>query len=319
MAIDTIKYRNDVPLLAGELKIAIVTPVYKNDPSPLLNAIANELRNADYKNKIELVLVDDGSKMPELSELIKTRLLSMPVSALSLEFTQNQGRSSARNALIENSIAPYLLFLDSDMLPDCPNFIFKWLEFIERTKPTIAYGGFSMLQASKEPKFALARELASRIDCLNALERNERGSVAVATSNLLVRRDIMEEVPFDNGFVGWGWEDVDWALRANAAKYAVVHYENAATHLGIDEAELILHKFKHAGPNFCHITTRHPQMLHLGSTKLAIYLSKIPFLTMLAPIAKWFAINEIVPIKLRARAARFWRVIWAANSLVEAK
>lgn len=309
------KTRNEIQIIPSQLKLAIVTPVYKNDPSALLNSIENELRNADYRTQIEFILVDDGSNQKELSDKLKSHINTMPVSSMLIEFLENQGRSAARNALIENSIAPFILFLDSDMLPDCPKFILKWLEFIERTSPTIAYGGFSMLQAPKDKRYDLARELASRIDCLNAQERNERGPVAVATSNLLVRRDIMEKVPFDNGFVGWGWEDVDWAFRANAAKYAVVHFENPATHLGLDEAKVILEKFKNAGPNFKHITSRHPQMEHLGSTRLAQIFSKIPFLVKFAPFVGFIANWESLPLKIRAKAARFWRVIWAANSL----
>ncbi len=310
-----IKIRNKIALKPENLKIAIVTPVYKNDPSPLLDAIVKELTTSEIKNDIEFVLIDDGSQDSSLSQILEEKIMAMPIAALFLQFKQNCGRSAARNALIENSVAPYILFLDSDMLPDCPNFIAKWRDFIDRTGPTIAYGGFSMRQASQEKKYALARELAGRIDCLNALERNERGPVAVATSNLLVRREIMQLVPFDNGFVGWGWEDVDWALRANAAKYAVVHFENAATHLGIDAAEVILHKFKNAAPNFRHITSRHPQMLYLGSTRLARWFSHIPLLTLFAPIAKWFALCEALPVKIRAAGARLWRIIWAANSL----
>lgn len=298
----------------GKPQLSIVMPVYKNDPSRLLLALAQEINLAKPTQNLELVVVDDGSAMPELSQSISAHINTINAPAKFISLTNNSGRANARNVLIANSSGDYLLFLDSDMLPDSQDFIANWLEFIKRTAPSIAYGGFSMLQANTAKEYDLARALAARIDCLNAEERTLRGPLAVATSNLLVRRDIMVAVPFDSDFVGWGWEDVDWALRANAANYSVVHIDIAATHLGIDMDKDLLLKFQKAGPNFRQITQRHPEMMGLESTKAARILSKIP-VTFLAPISYWFATCRIWPTSMRAKAARFWRAIWAAISL----
>lgn len=296
-------------------KLSIVMPVYKNDPSRLLSALAQELKSSEISTNVEILILDDGSQMPELSQSIVTHINAINAPAKFIALANNRGRANARNILIENSSGDYLLFLDSDMLPDSDDFIAKWQGFIDRTAPSIAYGGFSMLQASKAPEYALARALAARIDCLDAQERTLRGPLAVATSNLLVRRDIMLAVPFDSDFVGWGWEDVDWALRANAANYSVVHVEIPATHLGIDLDKDLLAKFQKAGPNFRQIMQRHPEMLELDSTKAARFLAKLPALGLLARISYWFATCRIWPIKVRAKAARLWRAIWAAISL----
>jgi|GEM_PF-1131520 len=299
----------------GKPSLSVLMPVYKNDPSRLLTALAKEIGLPRNLPDLELVIVDDGSLMPELSKKIIAGIEAVNAPSKLITFEKNQGRAAARNTLIENSKGSYLLFLDSDMLPDSNHFLADWLEFINKTAPSIAYGGFSMLQASKEPEYALARALASRIDCLNAVQRNARGPLAVATSNLVVRRDIMVEVPFDSDFVGWGWEDVDWALRANIADFSVVHVEIPATHLGIDLDKDIMTKFQKAGPNFRHITNRHPEMLALDSTKAARLLAIFPALDYVAPVVYWFATCKIWPIKIRSKAARLWRSIWAAISL----
>lgn len=308
-------HKNKIKEAKSGIILSIVTPVYKNDPSPLLDKLLFEINNNAGFENTELLIVDDGSQSVEITSIITERMNEAKIPYKFIEFHKNRGRSLARNSLIENSKGEYILFLDSDMLPDCDDFIRKWLEFIENTAPTIAYGGYSLKQVPNDKKLALGRALASSSDCLSAEERNFRGPIAVATSNLLVRRDIVLAVPFDCGFVGWGWEDVDWALRANQAEYAIVHFENPATHMGIDEPEIILKKFKFAGPNFKHITERHPEMLSLKSTKAARLLAKFSILTKLAPLTQMIAMNDNLPISLRSKSARAWRAIWAAKSL----
>ena len=55
----------------------------------------------------------------------------------------------------------------------------------------------------------------------------------VFTSNLLIRRDVFDAEPFDAGFVGWGWEDVEWGMRVSR-RHPIAHIDNPATHLGLD-------------------------------------------------------------------------------------
>lgn len=312
-------HKNEINNDDKNIILSIVTPVYKNDPSPLLDKLIYEINNFSGFENTELLIVDDGSNDEKIRKIILERIKNAKISCKLIEFHANKGRSFARNALIENSKGNHILFLDSDMLPDNDDFLRTWLGFIAKTNPTIAYGGYSLKQVPNHKNLELGRALAGSIDCLSADERNYRGPLAVATSNLLVRRDVVIAVPFDCDFVGWGWEDVDWALRANRAQFAVVHYENAATHLGIDEPEIILEKFKHAGPNFKHITNRHPEMLSLNSTKAARIIAKMPFLIAMAPLAKKIALCDKLPIKFRSKSARAWRAIWAANSLIDVK
>lgn len=308
------EFSNEVPRPLRPI-LSIVSPNYKYDPTRLLDKIIIETASFKDIESVEFVLIDDGSGNEELNAKITAKINEFKIAARYLVLTKNQGRSFARNRLIDYSNGQYILFLDSDMLPDSANFIAMWLDLINKTDPTIAYGGFTMIQASTDKKYALARALAGRSDCLNATERSLRGPIAVATSNLLVRRDVMQAIPFDCGFVGWGWEDVDWALRANEKNYAVAHVEIPATHLGLDVDEVILEKFAKAGPNFKHITTRHPDMHFLASTRTAMLASKLPFIKLAVKPIHFLATTKLLPLKIRALSARIYRAIWAAISL----
>ena len=294
--------------------ISVVTPVYKNDPSPLLTRLLSEVTNGNFADSVELIVVNDGSGDIVLSEKIATFIKQFPIPAKYYDFAENNGRSFARNQLIKHSQGEYILFLDSDMLPDDDDFIGKWLGYLNEA-PEIAYGGYTIKQAPITKQNRLARALAAKSDCEPANIRAERGAQAVATSNLLVRRDIMEKVPFDCGFKGWGWEDTDWALRADEGGFKVTHVDITATHLGLDDADMLLEKLKKAGPNFKYILENHPQMANVKSAKLAIMLSKLPFLGLLAALTKQIATCQNAPDKIRSFSARLWRGIWAAYAL----
>jgi glycosyltransferase involved in cell wall biosynthesis len=294
--------------------LSVLSPIFRNDPARLIDALGRECA-LDPGLAVELVLVDDGSGDPALLAALEQAVEAFPAPASLVAFGANQGRSAARNRLMQEARGPYLLFLDSDMLPDQPDFLAAWERLIDKVAPTIAYGGFTTRQVPDDPALRLARVLAERVDCLGARDRMARGGIAVATSNLLVRADVMQDVPFDDGFSGWGWEDVDWALRAVAAGYAVAHVDIPATHLGLDEPEVLLRKFAQAGPNFTHLVARHPVMMTLPSTRLVRYLARLPGSGLLMKPAGWVARHEGLPMRLRSRAARLWRALHAAAAL----
>jgi glycosyltransferase involved in cell wall biosynthesis len=292
----------------SDIALSIVTPFYKNNPALLLEILTKQCNGLP----IELIVADDGSGSEALTQHVKQAIDHFPAPATFISFHQNQGRSATRNRLMQQARAPYILFLDSDMAPDSDGYLQDWLDLIISTKPTIAYGGFTTLQVPDVPELALARALAERGDCFSARERVRKGALAVATSNLLVRADIMKEISFDSDFTGWGWEDVDWALRAAAAGYAIAHVPIPATHMGLDVPKVLLDKFAKAGPNFRRIVARHPNMQTTSGTKLAKFLGFVPFQGLVRKIIYASAMNETLPVVWRSRAARVWRALWAS-------
>jgi hypothetical protein len=292
--------------------LSIVSPTWRHDPEALTAALAREAGSLP----VELVVVDDGSGEPALIESLKRQIDAFPAPARLIILELNVGRSQARNRLIAAARAGYLLFLDSDMLPDADDFLHRWLDLMERQAPDVAYGGFSVLQVPDLPELRLARALALRMDCQGAAARNLRGVMAVATSNLLVRASVLQAVPFDSGFAGWGWEDAEWAVRASG-RFGVIHVDNPATHLGLDPAPVILRKFAQAGPNFALAAQRHPAMLQTPGSRVARFLSRLPgpMLAILTPVLKSAVLVEWLPVGLRATSARLFRAAHAALGL----
>jgi hypothetical protein len=296
---------------ASPLALSIATPFFRNDPSELLDLLSG-LMNGEA---VELIVVDDGSQDWALTAKLEAALLSLNVPARLITLNTNQGRSAARNRLIAGAEAPVILFLDSDMAPDTTSFVSDWLKLARDPATEIAYGGFSTLQVPDCAALALAKMVADKSDCASASLRQSRGALAVATSNLLVRKTIFDNTPFDAGFSGWGWEDVDWALQAEAKGYAILHVDIPATHLGLDDAATLLDKFAKAGPNFRRIVERHPSMAALPSTKLARALARVPARSWIKSVLKAMVLSEALPVVIRAQGARLWRALWAADAI----
>jgi hypothetical protein len=199
------------------------------------------------------------------------------------------------------------LFLDSDMLPDGPDFLSTYLKLVQTISPAAAFGGFSVKQASTAPDVALHRAMAAKSDCLPATQRRRHPEKTVFTSNLLIRRDVFEAEAFDENFEGWGWEDVEWAARVSR-RYAIVHLDNTATHLGLDTAPALIAKYRQSVANFERLANIHPDMVKAyPSFKAARLLAHMPLRGHLTAALKAIVLNARAPMGLRALSLRLFR------------
>lgn len=282
--------------------ISVLIPFYRDDPVRLLAALG-----AEKAGGVEIVLLNDGSGDAELAAHVAEQVRDLPLPARFVDNPRNEGRAEGRNRLAAHARGQWLLFLDSDMLPDSPTFLGAWLGLIETMRPAIAFGGFSLDQAPDIRAHALHRSMALKSDCTPAPLRAGAPEKHVFTSNLLVRRDVLEAEPFDKGFSGWGWEDVEWAMRAGR-RYTITHIDNTATHLGLDTAPVIAGKYEQSAANFARVVAAHPDIVAgYPSYRAARVLKRVPLGSVWRPILKRAALTESLPVALRALSMRVYR------------
>ncbi len=290
--------------------LSILIPFFRDDPARLLAALDQERAEG-----VEIVILDDGSGDAALAMRIAYQVNGMRTPARFVALSTNEGRSKGRNRLAGNARGKWLLFLDSDMLPDSPRFLHAYLELIAQDAPAVAFGGFSVDQAPKVREHALHRAMALKSDCAPAAIRRLAPEKYVFTSNLLVRRDVFETETFDEGFAGWGWEDVEWAMRVSKT-HAIVHIDNTATHLGLDPARTMAAKYEQSAGNFARVVAGHHEIVsHYPSYKVARALKKMPLRPVWRPALKTIALTGLVPIPLRAFAMRLYRAALYAEAV----
>jgi glycosyltransferase involved in cell wall biosynthesis len=295
--------------------LSVLAPVYRWDATALIKGLAQAPSPAAAA--VELILLDDGSDDPDLSAALATALSDAPFPARLLTWRTNRGRSASRNRLIEAAHAPYVLFLDADMAPADPDFLPRWLALIEAEAPAAAFGGFTVPPVADADPTALHQIMSVRSDCRSARERAVDPAQFTASSNLLVRKSLLPLAPFDEGFRGWGWEDVDWALRVQALG-PIRHLDNPALHLGLDTVDTLLRKYAEAGPNYARLAAKHPRAVRrFKSWKAAQMLRFAPGHKRLRPALAAIAKGSVrwAPLPARYAALKLYRTSVYAEHL----
>lgn len=282
-------------------RLSVLIPTFRDDPSALLKALDDPMARA------EIIVLDDGSGDEALAKRIAGRIERLRLPARFIRLASNEGRAKGRNRLASHARADHFLFLDSDMLPDPENFLARWAALAEGENMPIAFGGFTLEQTPLRPEHALHRAMALKSDCTPAPERAKSPEKHVFTSNLLVRRDVFQAVEFDEGFTGWGWEDVEWAMRVGR-QHPILHIDNSASHLGLDTARAMAAKYEQSASNFARVVSAHRDIVSgYPSYKVARALKSLPGRGTWRPMLKAFALNEAAPTPMRAFAMRLYR------------
>lgn len=305
---------NTAALNAPAPVLSVLIPFHRDDPAPLTAALAAQAAAAQAD--AEIILYDDGEPDRRLNLAVASAAAALPVPVRVLTATRNLGRAAARNRLAAAARGRWLLFLDADMtLP--PGFLARWLEQAQREDADAVFGGYDAAPDT-DPAHALHAALARVSDVKSAAARREIGPTAVCTSNLLVRAAVLRDVRFDEGFAGWGWEDVDWAVRA-ARAWRLDHADNPAGHDGWQPPGALLAKFRDAGRNYARLLSKHPQLAALPGARAARMLRRIPGQALAA--AAWAALarSNALPMRARVLALKLWRAAWAAEAMKEAR
>lgn len=298
----------------GRGGVAICIPVFHDDPSSLIAQLSRQ-RGAEQAT---LLIYDDGSGAPDLTARITTALEAYPGRKRLITAERNLGRAAARNALIHAAEADWLLFLDGDMRLDHDGFLMAYTEAAARQPgPCCIVGGFGVDRAIVTEATRLHALHSQSSECLDAATRRNDPGRFVFTANIFVHRQIALNAPFNDRFRGWGWEDVDWGLSV-AATWPVVHIDNPAIHLGLDEDAVLLRKYEGSGPNFVRMLETHPDSVkRMPLFRIASRAAHLPFLGGLTRAARRAVLmrRPALPLRLRLFALKLFRVFIYAQSL----
>jgi glycosyltransferase involved in cell wall biosynthesis len=281
--------------------LSILIPFFRDDPVRLLRALDGATTG------VEVIILDDGSGDADLATQVARQVGAMALPARFVRLSSNEGRSKGRNRLASHARGRHMLFLDADMLPDAPGFVADWLTLIAGQDPAVAFGGFSLDQTPRTREHALHRAMALKSDCLPAAVRAEAPEKHVFTSNLLVRRDVFESIGFDEAFTGWGWEDVEWAMRVGRA-HPIVHVDIPASHLGLDSAAAMARKYEQSAANFGRVVAEHREIVEgYPSYRVAKLLKRVPLRGAWRPVLKGAAMADALPLRVRDLSMRLYR------------
>jgi len=290
--------------------LSVLIPFFRDDPSALVAALADV---GDVS--AEILLYDDGNQDETLTQNIQRAADNAQCSVTLITAYENKGRSFGRNYLFNAAKADWVLFLDADMHPYTRNFLKNYIDIIKTNQADIIFGGFQV-EAKRGPAATeIHRKMSLISDCENAAKRQALGPKNVASSNLCVKKHVLIEEPFDDNFIGWGWEDSEWAARTSKA-YRLIHIDNPALHLGLETTSTLLSRFKTSGPNYARFTEKHPEIAKsLPLYQWTMTLKKWPIHKALRPILSLIVKFRFMPMGLRIRALKLWRASWYTEAM----
>ncbi len=288
----------------GEAKISICVPTWKDNADALFASLIR-LPGAE---RCTLLIYDDGSYDSDLTRQLTRQIRRYPGPARLISARANKGRSHARNRLMALAETEWILYLDADMQPDDEDFLNRYLDAIDATNdPALISGGFSLRHAAPTDETRLHAAQSAASECVPASIRAEAPGRYVFSSNLLVHRAVLDQVAFDDGFKGWGWEDVDWGLRI-AGQFEVYHIDNPATHLGLDSDQTLIAKYAGSADNFARLIKRHPEEMATARLyRLATWFSRVPGRAWIENRTCQIAQMKRAPMSVRLLALKLYR------------
>jgi glycosyltransferase involved in cell wall biosynthesis len=251
--------------------LSILIPVYNWDIGPLLKKLADQCTGLTDKERVEIIVIDDGSR----DRFDNAQTAEQFSFVIYRELAVNRGRVAVRNELLDQARGQYVLFLDADMLPDHSNFLQIYLDQADSGNEIVC-GGISYLQRKEDNDtnhtFYLYK--SKKTEALPAETRNRIPWKYLFTSNIMLRTDIVDSIRFDPRFTGYGYEDVEWAIRLSE-KHTIKHIDNTCSHMGVMNKQQVLENMRESIGNYALLITLHPEETRGGGA--VTFASRLKF------------------------------------------
>jgi len=199
----------------------------------------------------EVIIADDGSNDETLDLIIETGR-SFPVS-LKHVWQEDMGYRLARakNKAVANAVGEYLIFLDGDLITH-RRFVESHLSFAKQGR--LLSGGRVMLSAELSERIMQEQRIPSRLSLLrhsrnrhNLIDNPLFARIFSHRSNTdlnmkggnssIFKSDYVKLNGYNEDFVGWGYEDSEFAVRALRAGMTKWKLRSSAVTLHLDHGE----------------------------------------------------------------------------------
>ncbi len=261
------------------MEISVVIPTY-NNRGVLRKAIDAQLAQSFPRDQYEIVIVDDGST-DGTAEMLQGIHAPVPIRYVS---QPNRGRAAARNLGARIAQGRILVFLDSDFW-GTPHLLAEHHHHYPPAAARIGVQGASRTHPdSLLTPFMRAREV--RLE-LPPPRPHDISPFRISTRNLsLLRDDLIAAGGFDEGFGGYGWEDIElaWRLRDRGV---IFRYEPRAVgdHYQVQDLEGLRRKLREGGRSAVYFWRKHRRSLRLGMLlEVAPVLLPIKWLVYRTPL-----------------------------------
>jgi glycosyltransferase involved in cell wall biosynthesis len=298
--------------MSGSPEITVVIPAHNG--GWVLRRAVEALRGQDAApGRFEVVTVDDGSTDGSVEGLEEARG-PVPVRVLR---QPNRGRAAARNLGAAAARGRALLFLDADVWA-APGLVSAHLAHH-------AGGGLLGVQgralAHPDSLTTVFMRATHLLPDLTVRNRKNLSPLHVITRNFSVTAEAFRMVGgFDEGFIGYGWEDIELGIRLRDAGVALRYEPTAlAYHHHVQTLEGLMHKLRESGRGAVYFWRKHGRPASLGFF-LEIHPGLLPlkwlvyrtgaFTRLVEAVLPWAERRSVLPLCSECYNHLLWRAYY---------
>ena len=203
-------------------ELSVLIPNYNYVCLPLVRRLQSLLESAAIP--YEIIVADDGSTD------LQTIEANLPIATLTncqyLIRPKNVGRAVIRNILAQTAQYTFLLYIDSDLTIINDQFIRRYVDCLNEST-TVIDGGVS-IGGNPEALKGNLRYLYEKAEEPNhtAICRQASPYQHLHTANLLIRKELILQHPFDERFCHYGYEDVLLGKTLRQHQIPITHIDN---------------------------------------------------------------------------------------------
>jgi glycosyltransferase involved in cell wall biosynthesis len=226
--------------------LSILIPTYHYNVYPLVTELHKQC--LDCGIEFEILCQDDTSNSNWNIENQKIDSLNNCFFFIN---NSNLGRGENINSLAKKSKFEWLLIMDCDTFPTQNNFIQKYCEVIPNT--SVVFGGIQYENKKPSKEQLLRWVYGNKRESISVDSRNEKPNLRAFTSNLLIKKEIFLQYPFDATITNYGYEDLCFLSVLKTKNIKVSHIDNPTFHLNLETSILFLEKTRTAIENLVYI------------------------------------------------------------------
>lgn len=202
--------------------LSICVPIYNFDVRNTVRRL--KLQAEMIEEEVEIVCIDDHS-----NQHYRDINASISSDAHYIKLPHNVGRSAIRNMFLQHATQPYLLFLDCDSVIVSRDFLKTYVRLIKAEAPQVVSGG-----CVYPPRYGRNQRLrymyGNRHETKPSAVRSSDPYGNFTARNFVVRREILQAIPFDERVLKYGYEDSLFAYQLKCQGITVKHIDNMVEH-----------------------------------------------------------------------------------------
>ena len=276
--------------------LSILIPTYNWDITELIGQLVKQLKKE--KVVFEILANDDASLSIENEKNIKLNSIDN-VSFTVSKF--NTGLAINRNHLAKRAKYKYLLFIDADASIS-GDYIKKYLSSID-ANTEVVNGGTKY--SDKETKNVLRLKYGVKREQIDLSKREKNPYNTFFANNFLIRRDIFEQINFDESLNKYGHEDTVFKLDLKKNNIKIKHIQAPVTHLGLYNNDIFIRNTELALINLHKLID--DKRIDSNEIRLVVVSYKYSFLLKFLNL---IGVNNLAKIVASKINSLFWFDLW---------